>query len=105
MDNILGAHELIHFLNIKRNRKNELMSLKLDMRKAYNSVRWDSLENVMMKMGLERKLVNLIIFCVRSVSFSKLVNGELQGNIIPSTTVYDKVTSYHHCSFCFLSKA
>lgn len=58
------------------------MSLKLDINKVYDWVRWDFLKNVMLKMGLGKKLVNLITFCVRSVSFYVLINGESHGNII-----------------------
>lgn len=94
IDNILVAYELIHFLNDKRNGKNGFMSLKLNIGKPYDQVRWEFLEDVMSKMGLGRKLVNLIMYCVKSVSYAVLINGEPLGNVLPSRGIRqgDRVT-------------
>lgn len=83
-DNILVAHELIHFLNQKRKWKKGHISLKLDMSKAFYLVRWDSFEQVMTRLGLPSKLTKIIMFCVCSVTFLVLINGEPHGDIIPS---------------------
>lgn len=49
--------------------------LKLDFQKAYDSVRWSFLEQVMIKMGIGRKWVKWIMTCVSSASLSVLLNG------------------------------
>lgn len=76
--------ELIHYLNQKRNGKNWFMSLKLDMNKVFDRVRWDFLEALIIKIGLGSRLVNLIMYRVKFVLFSKLINGEVHNNILPS---------------------
>lgn len=50
-DNILIAHEVFHFLKLRKSTKTFEMGVKLDMNKAYDRVEWDFLENVMLKMG------------------------------------------------------
>ncbi|XP_042962497.1 uncharacterized protein LOC122296769 [Carya illinoinensis] len=54
------------------------------MSKAYNRIEWDFLETVMKNMGFGAKWTNLLMLCVKSVSFSILVNGEPKGPIYPS---------------------
>lgn len=53
------------------------MFLKLDMSKVYDRVSWPFLEDIFMKMGMALKMVNLIMMCVQSVTFSILINREL----------------------------
>ena len=48
---------------------------KLDMEKAYDSVNWSCLEEVMCCMGFGSKWRDWIDYCVSSVKFSILVNG------------------------------
>ena len=77
-DNILIAFEALHHLKNKRNGKSGLMILKLDMSKAYDRVEWNFLKKIMECLGF------LISCCIRTVSYSILVNGELRGLIHPS---------------------
>ena len=78
-DNILVAFETLHHLKNKRQRKTRFMALKLDMSKACDRVEWNFLEKLMEKLGFDERWVSLVSMCIRSISFSVLVNGEPHG--------------------------
>ena len=58
--------------------------MKLDMSKAYDQIEWSFLEELMRKMGFHERWINLIMVCVKTVTYSILVNGEPRGLIHPS---------------------
>lgn len=74
-DNTILAYEAFHYLKNHKNRKNGVVGIKLDLEKAYDRVEWDFLESTLFTMGFPINLVNTIVLCVRSVSFSILING------------------------------
>ena len=83
-DNVLIAFETMHCIDQRRKGKNGLMAIKLDMSKAYNRVEWSFLERMMRKLGFHEKWISLMMMCVKSVSYSVLINGEPKGTISPS---------------------
>uniref|UniRef100_A0A0V0GHL3 Putative ovule protein n=1 Tax=Solanum chacoense TaxID=4108 RepID=A0A0V0GHL3_SOLCH len=56
---------------------------KLDIEKAYDHVNWGYLLNTLKQMGFGDKWLNWIDFCIRTVRFSILVNGEPTGFFHP----------------------
>ena len=60
------------------------MALKLDMSKAYDRVEWYYLEGIMRKMSFRGRWINLVMGCVKTISYSVLVNGEPSGMIFPT---------------------
>ncbi|XP_050233311.1 uncharacterized protein LOC126681802 [Mercurialis annua] len=75
-DNILLAHELVR--NYHR-QKGESCAMKVDLQKAYDTVEWDFIEEVMMGLNIDNKFINLVMTCIRSAMFSVQVNGESCG--------------------------
>jgi hypothetical protein len=83
-DNILAAFETLHSMQTRMWSKTGYMGFKLDMSKAYDRVEWPFLEAIMRRMGFTEQWITLIMVCVRSVSYSILINGGPVGNIKPS---------------------
>jgi hypothetical protein len=83
-DNILAAYETMHSMQTRMWSKTGFMGIKLDMSKAYDRVEWDFLEAVMHRLRFEAKWVNLVMKCIRTVTYVVLVNGKPVGNIRPS---------------------
>ncbi|WMV14275.1 hypothetical protein MTR67_007660 [Solanum verrucosum] len=52
---------------------------KLDIQKAYDHVNWTFLLNTLQQIGFGSKWVKWIEFCIKTVRFSVLVNGEPVG--------------------------
>ena len=57
-------------------------ALKIDMAKAYDRVEWLFLE-AMMKLGFDGHWVEIIMRCVKSVSYSFNINGSIHGHVVP----------------------
>jgi hypothetical protein len=83
IDNVIAAYETMHSMQKRMWSKVGFMGIKLDMSKAYDRVKWNFLE-VMIKLGFEMRWVQLIMTCIRSVTYSVVVNGNPVGNIQPT---------------------
>ena len=83
-DNILIAFETLHHIKLMKDNQQGYMALKLDMSKAYDRVEWAFLETIMLKMGLNVAWVSMVMVCVRTVSYSILINGEPRGFFHPT---------------------
>lgn len=57
----------------------------IDIKKVYDLVNWDFLLNILkqMDMGFYERWWKWIDFCIKTVSFSILVNGEPVGLFFP----------------------
>jgi hypothetical protein len=83
-DNILVAFETLHTMDTRLKGKEGFMAMKLDMSKAYDRIEWDFVEGVLNKMGFANRWISLLMSCVRTVSYSILINGQPHGLITPS---------------------
>ncbi|XP_050387335.1 uncharacterized protein LOC126803595 [Argentina anserina] len=75
-DNILLAHEAYYYLKLKREGRNHEFGLKLDMNKAYDKIERDFLEATLFHFGFDVRWIMLVMSCVRTVSFSIVLNGK-----------------------------
>lgn len=82
-DNVLVAFEALHTMDVWMKGREGFMAMKLDMSKAYKRVEWKFLEDVMRKIGFAEKWISLTMTCVRTVTYSVLINGHPYGTIIP----------------------
>ena len=84
IDNVLVAYELMHYLEHKKEGRENFMAVKLDMSKAYDRVEWKFIEDVMEKMGFHEKWIQLIMKCISTISYSVIINGVIHGSIFPT---------------------
>lgn len=83
-DNIIIAHEVYHYLKLKKEGKKFEVDLKIDMNKAYDHPKWDFLEAIIKRMGFAALWIKLIVACITSISFAVVINGKLGANFLPS---------------------
>nr|GEY11591.1 hypothetical protein [Tanacetum cinerariifolium] len=76
-DNILIVPELMH--NYHRNWGSPRCAFKIDIQKAYDTVDWKFLENILIKFRFHNTMVKWIMACVSSTSFSLSINGNIHG--------------------------
>ncbi|KAL9677411.1 hypothetical protein QQ045_005640 [Rhodiola kirilowii] len=55
----------------------ERIAWKIDLRKAYDTVSWDFLDSMLHELKFPLKFISWVRMCVRSSSFSILINGEM----------------------------
>jgi hypothetical protein len=82
-DNVLLAYEITHMMHRRKGGRDGMVAVKLDMSKAYDRMEWGFLEGMMRKMGFDSRWVELVMKCVRSVSYRIMVNRKLLDPFVP----------------------
>lgn len=83
-DNTLLANQVSHFIHNKRSGADGIMSIKLDISKAYDHMEWSFLEVVLLRIGFYSSWVHIIMQCVTTVRYSFLINRQPRGNLTPT---------------------
>lgn len=73
-DNTLLATELIRGYN--RKHMSPRCMLKIDLRKAYDSLVWPYLRIMLSEFGFPQVFLGWVMECVQTVSYSILINGK-----------------------------
>ncbi|WMV50781.1 hypothetical protein MTR67_044166 [Solanum verrucosum] len=73
-DNIILSHELVK--GYGRKRISPRCMIKVDMRKAYDSIEWVYLEQVLECLQFPLLFRQWIMQCVQTISYSTLINGQ-----------------------------
>nr|GEX14201.1 hypothetical protein [Tanacetum cinerariifolium] len=76
-DIILLAQELMRGYNRRNGPKR--CAMQIDIQKAYDTVSWRYLENVLIKFAFPVKMVNWIMACISSSAFFICLNGKVYG--------------------------
>ncbi|XP_020266944.1 uncharacterized protein LOC109842484 [Asparagus officinalis] len=76
-NNILLAHELVK--NYGRKHLSPRVMINIDIRKAFDSISWDFLQDIMTGLGFPLVFVKWIMSCISSPNYSVSLNGSLHG--------------------------
>lgn len=76
-DNILVTQELLRGYDRKFGLKR--CAMKIDLQKAYDTIRWKFIKDFLIHFGFPDKMVNWIMSCITGSVFSISINAELQG--------------------------
>ena len=76
-DNIHLIQELLRLYG--RKRVSPRCMMKVDFKKAFDSVQWEFIREILLKFGFPIRFVGLIMACVESASYSISVNGQMYG--------------------------
>jgi hypothetical protein len=76
-DNIHLMQELLRHYG--RKRASPRCIIKIDFIKAFDSVQWSFLRQVLLLLGFPPRFVRLLIQCIEIASFFVVVNGNLYG--------------------------
>jgi hypothetical protein len=99
LDNILIAYEITHYL--KKRKKEKVCSYKILYEQAYDRVGWGFHRDMMQKLGIDGRSVELMMKCVTSVKYKIRVNGELIDEFIPKRGLRQgESISYYHYKKC-----
>lgn len=77
MENLLLATELVK--DYHKEGVSSRCAMKIDISKAFDSVQWPFLLNVLAALNLPDRFIHWINLCISTASFSVQVNGELAG--------------------------
>ncbi|PNX58895.1 BTB/POZ domain-containing protein, partial [Trifolium pratense] len=72
LDGVVVLNEII---DLAKRRKDCCLFFKVDFKRAYDTINWNYLERMMVKMGFTEKWMSWMRACIFNSSMSVLVNG------------------------------
>uniref|UniRef100_A0A8I6YNB8 Reverse transcriptase domain-containing protein n=1 Tax=Hordeum vulgare subsp. vulgare TaxID=112509 RepID=A0A8I6YNB8_HORVV len=83
-DNVLISYEISDYILHKTKGKERYAAAKADMSKAYDRVEWSYLAALLLRLGFQDRVVQLIMRCVTTVRYQIKVNGTLTDQFGPA---------------------
>ncbi|XP_062114408.1 uncharacterized protein LOC133825493 [Humulus lupulus] len=65
--------------NYRRKNTSPHYTIKIDISKAYDTVDWNFVEDMLNALNFPARFVQLVMICIKSTSYSLLMNGRIQG--------------------------
>uniref|UniRef100_A0A803PQU7 Reverse transcriptase domain-containing protein n=1 Tax=Cannabis sativa TaxID=3483 RepID=A0A803PQU7_CANSA len=75
--NVMILQDLLK--NYKRKNVSPRCAIKIDISKAYDTVSWDFMEDLLNAFNIPSRFVKWIMGCLRATSYSLVMNGRVQG--------------------------
>ncbi|KAI8561587.1 hypothetical protein RHMOL_Rhmol04G0351900 [Rhododendron molle] len=97
LDNILLMQEIVK--NYHRENGKPRCAIKMDLMKAYDSVDWEFVLNIMKTMEFPSQFIHWVQVCITSPMYSVVINGELEGSSLEREG-YDRGIHYLLTFFC-----
>lgn len=66
------------------------MIIKIDLKKAFDSIKWSLIEKILNLFHFDQDLISIIISCLTNVTFP-IINGKKTTQFNPSKGILDKV--------------
>uniref|UniRef100_A0A6N2LZA0 Reverse transcriptase domain-containing protein n=1 Tax=Salix viminalis TaxID=40686 RepID=A0A6N2LZA0_SALVM len=85
-DNINLVQELLRQYGKKRTSSKSLM--KIDFKKAFDSVQWSFIQELLGLLGFASRFIHLFMQCVETTSFSIAINGHLYGFFLGKSGIW-----------------
>ncbi|XP_019244482.1 PREDICTED: uncharacterized protein LOC109224354 [Nicotiana attenuata] len=73
-DNVIMAHELVKAYT--RKHISPRCMIKVDIQKAYDTVDWRFLEQMLTELNFPKKFIRWVMECITTVNYSVVINGE-----------------------------
>lgn len=77
VDNIHLMQELLRGYN--RKRSSPRCTIKIDLKKAFDSISWDFMKQVLLGLNFPKQFISWVMECVSSTSYSIAINGNVHG--------------------------
>lgn len=82
-DSTFLAAEIVNYVHRARKVKTAWAVAKIDLFKAYDRLSWSFLERILVTTGFPDHWVRLILQCVKTMSYTLLLNGQIAGRVQP----------------------